>query len=200
MSTKSTAATALAAVALAGSACTSAGTPTTVITVAPAPFPAILTPTPTPTASAIAAPAPPKPRATRPTLDDLKRSFADTGDPKGTPVQFAIRYIEALRAGRWQAAVAEMAAVERASIRVKDNAVAVGRDVLRNATGALRTLPRCTSGAIVDRDAVLLRCGAARVVIHVDAWTGFRGVKVADVFVASDHYGHPHTHAYTSVL
>jgi len=196
MNTKRTAAAALAAIALAGVACTSAGAPTTVITVAPAPIPAL----PTPTAAATTLPPRPTPHPTRATADDLLRELADTGDPKGTPVQFAIRYIEALRAGRWHAAVAEMAAVERATIRVKGNAVAVGRDVLRNAAGARKSLPRCTSGAIVDRDAVLLRCGAARVVIHVDTWTGFRGVKVADVFVASDHYGHPHTHAFTSVL
>lgn len=196
MTTQRITAAVLVTTALAGVACTSAGAPTTVITVAPAPIPAL----PTPTAAATPSPPPPAPRPTRATIDDLAREFADTGDPKGTPVQFAIRYIEALRAGRWQAAVAEMAAVERASIRIKDNAAAVGRDVLRNATGARKSLPRCTSGAIVDRDAVLLRCGAARVVIHVESWTGFRGVKVADVFVASDHYGHPHTHAYTSVL
>lgn len=196
MTTQRITAAVLAAAALASVACTSAGAPTTVITVAPAPIPAV----PTPTAAATTSPPRPTQPPTRATTDDLTREFADTGDPKGTPVQFAIRYIEALRAGRWHAAVAEMASVERATIRVKGNAVAVGRDVLRNATGARKTLPRCTSGAIVDRDAVLLRCGTARVVIHVESWTGFRGVKVADVFVASDHYGHPHTHAYTSVL
>ncbi|HEX8001571.1 MAG TPA: hypothetical protein VF519_02635 [Mycobacteriales bacterium] len=93
-----------------------------------------------------------------------------------------------------------MAAVERAYIRIKDNAAAVGRDVLTHAAGRLRTLPRCTSGVMSGRDAVVIRCGDARVMVHVETWRGFRGVKVDEIFVPSDHYGHPHTHAYTAML
>jgi hypothetical protein len=53
---------------------------------------------------------------------------------------------------------------------------------------------------MAGRDAVVIRCGDARVMVHVETWRGFRGVKVDEVFVPSDHYGHPHTHAYTALL
>lgn len=158
-----------------------------------------------PIASPSTSPAPtPTPRPTsKPAADgtaDFLRRFKDTGDPKGTPVQFTIRYLNALRAGKWTAAVRELAAVERGYIRIKDNAAAVGRDVLNNAAGGHRTLPRCTSGVMAGRDAVVIRCGDVRVMVHVETWRGFRGVKVDEVFVPSDHYGHPHTHAYTALL
>jgi len=197
--TTRTAALAVFAAGLAATACTSAGrTPTTVITIAPAPAPALAaTVTPTPSASAT-------PEPTRAAVDDgtdeFLRRFRDTGDPKGTSVQFTIRYLNALRAGKWADAVKEMAAVERAYIRIKHNAVAVGRDVLKNAAGEHGTLPRCTSGVMAGRDAVVIRCGDARVMVHVETWRGFRGVKVDEIFVPSDHWGHPHTHAYTALL
>jgi hypothetical protein len=193
-----TRAAALAALAagLAATACTSGRTPTTVITIAPvqAPIaPLSTSPAPTPT---------PQP-SSKPTADgtaDFLRRFKDTGDPKGTPVQFTIRYLNALRAGKWAAAIREMAAVERGYVRVKDNAAAVGRDVLTHAAGGHRTLPRCTSGVTAARDAVVILCGEVRVMVHVETWRDFRGVKVDEIFVPSDHYGHPHTHAYTALL
>jgi hypothetical protein len=195
--TTRTAAAAALAAGLATTACTSGGrTPTTVITIAP-----VQAPIASPSTSPAATPTPQP--SSKPTADgtaDFLRRFRDTGDPKGTPVQFTIRYLNALRAGKWTAAVREMAAVERGYIRVKDNAAAVGRDVLKNAAGGHRTLARCTSGVMVGRDAVVIRCGDARVMVHVETWRGFRGVKVDEVFVPSDHWGHPHTHAYTALL
>ena len=195
--TTRTAAAAALAAGLAATACTSGGrTPTTVITIAPAPAPAAPMPTP-----AAATPEPkPTPVATDEGMDEFLRRFRDTGDPTGTPVQFTIRYLNALRAGTWADAVKDMAAVERAYIRIEDNAAEVGRDVLRNAAGGHRTLPRCTSGVMAGRDAVVIRCGDARVMVHVETWRGFRGVKVDEIFVPSDHWGHPHTHAYTALL
>jgi hypothetical protein len=199
MNTTSRTAVAVLAAGLAATACTSAGRrPTTVITIAPAPAPAA-TVTPTPSASARPQPEP-TPAATGDGTDEFLGRFRDTGDPKGSPVQFTIRYLNALRAGKWADAVKEMAAVERAYIRIKDNAAAVGRDVLRNAVGGHGTLPRCTSGVMAGGDAVVIRCGDARVMVHVETWRGFRGVKVDEIFVPSDHYGHPHTHAYTALL
>jgi hypothetical protein len=186
------------AAGLAGTACTTGRTPTTVITIAPAPAP-VATVSATPSATATPEPRP-TPVATDDGMDEFLRRFRDTGDPKGTPVEFTIRYLNALRAGKWTAAVREMAAVERAYIRIKDNAAAVGRDVLTNAAGGHRTIPRCTSGVTAGRDAVVIRCGDARVMVHVETWRGFRGVKVDEVFVPSDHWGHPHTHAYTALL
>jgi hypothetical protein len=196
--TTRTAALAALTAGLAATACTSASRPpTTVITIAPAPAPAASAATP----SATAAPEPrPTPVATGDGTADFLRRFADTGDPKGTPVQLTIRYLNALRAGRWTAAVREMAAVERGYIRIKDNAAAVGRDVLTHAASGHRTLPRCTSGVMAGRDAVVIRCGDARVMVHVETWRGFRGVKVDEIFVPSDHWGHPHAHAYTALL
>lgn len=193
--TRAAAVAALAA-GLAATACTTGRTPTTVITVAPVQAPA---PQPTATPSPALAPEPTATRSDDGTADFL-RQFRDTGDPKGTPVQFTIRYLNALRAGKWTAAVREMAAVERGYIRIKDNAAAIGRDVLTHAAGGHRTIPRCTSGVMAARDAVVIRCGDARVMVHVETWRGFRGAKVDEVFVPSDHYGHPHTHAYTALL
>lgn len=194
--TTRTAALAALAAGLATTACTTGRTPTAVITIAPAPAPAA---TVSATSSATATPEP-TPVATGDGMDDFVRRFRDTGDPKGTPVQFTIRYLNALRAGKWADAVKEMAAVERAYIRIKDNAAAVGRDVLTHAAGGHRTIPRCTSGVMAGRDAVVIRCGDARVMVHVETWRGFRGVKVDEIFVPSDHWGHPHTHAYTALL
>ena len=195
--TTRTAALAALAAGLAATACTSGGRPpTTVITIAPAPAPvatAAAAPTTAPTPEST-------PVATDDGMDEFLRRFRDTGDPKGTPVEFTIRYLNALRAGKWADAVKEMAAVERAYIRIKDNAADVGRDVLTNAAGGHRTLPRCTSGVMAGRDAVVIRCGDARVMVHVETWRGFRGVKVDQIFVPSDHWGHPHTHAYTALL
>lgn len=195
--TTRTAAAAALAAGLAATACTSGGQPpTTVITIAPAPAPAA-----TVMSAPTAAPTPEStPVATDDGMDVFLRRFRDTGDPKGSPVQFTIRYLNALRAGKWADAVKEMAAVERAYIRIKDNAAAVGRDVLTHAAGGHRTLPRCTSGVPAARDAVVIRCGDARVMVHIETWRGFRGVKVDEIFVPSDHWGHPHTHAYTSLL
>jgi hypothetical protein len=182
--------TAVAALAagLAGTACTATRTPTTVITIAP-----VQAPAPQPTATPNPTPSPTRD-------DEFLTRFKDSGDPTGTPVQFTIRYLNALRAGRWTAAVREMAAVERGYVRVKDNAAAVGRDVLTHAADGHRSLPRCTSGVMAGRDAVVIRCGDVRVMVHVETWRGFRGVQVDEVFVPSDHYGHPHTHAYTALL
>jgi hypothetical protein len=194
--TTRTAAAAALAAGLAATACTTGRTPTTVITIAP-----VQAPTVSPSTSPSATPTPQP--TSKPTADgtaDFLRRFKDSGDPKGTPVQFTIRYLNALRAGKWTAAVREMAAVERGYIRIKDNAAAVGRDVLKNAAGGHRTLPRCTSGVMSGRHAVVIRCGDARVMVHVETWRGFRGVKVDEIFVPSDHYGHPHPHAYTALL
>ncbi|HEV2890459.1 MAG TPA: hypothetical protein VGX28_08790 [Frankiaceae bacterium] len=196
MNATRTAAAAALAAGLAGSACTATRTPTAVITIAPVQAPAEqVTATPSPTR---------KPEAkTTPSGEgtvDFLGGFTDSGDPKGTPVELTIRYLNALRAGKWTAAVKDMAAVERAYIRIKDNAAEVGRDVLAHAAGARRTLPRCTSGVTAARDAVAIRRGDLRVMVHVETWRGFRGVKVDEVFVPSDHYGHPHTHAYTALL
>jgi hypothetical protein len=192
MNATRTAALAALAAGLAGTACTTGRTPTTVVTIAPAPAAVAPTAAATPEAR-------PTPVATDGSGEFLGR-FRDTGDPTGTPVQFTIRYLNALRAGKWTAAVREMAAVERGYIRVKDNAAAVGRDVLTHAAGGHRTLPRCTAGVTAGRDAVVIRCGDARVMVHVETWRGFRGVKVDEVFVPSDHWGHRHTHAYTALL
>jgi hypothetical protein len=193
--TRTTAAAALAA-GLAATACTSGRTPTTVITIAP-----VQAPIASPSTSPVPTPTPlPSSKPTADGTADFLRRFKDTGDPKGTPVQFTIRYLNALRAGKWAAAVREMAAVERGYIRIKDNAAEVGRDVLAHAAGGHRALPRCTSGVMAARDAVVIHCGDARVMVHVETWRGFRGVKVDEIFVPSDHDGHPHTHAYTALL
>jgi hypothetical protein len=194
MNATRTAALAALTAGLAVTACTSGRPPAPVITIAPAPAPAAR-----PTTTAKPESRPTTNAGSDATTNDVV-GFADSGDPKGTPVQFAIRYLNDLRSGRWTAAVAEMAAVERATIRVKDNAAAVGRDVLTNAAGQHRALPHCTAGVMVGRDAVVVRCGDARVMVHVETWRGFRGVKVDGIFVARDHVDHPHTHAYTALL
>lgn len=198
--TRTAALTALAA-ALTGTACAAGRTPAPVITIAPV-QPTAPRPVPTPTAAPepLTPTTPPSATRTDDGTAELVSPFRDTGDPKGTPVQFTIRYLNALRAGKWADAVKEMASVERAYIRIKDNAAEVGRDVLTHAAGGHRTLPRCTSGTAVGRDAVVIRCGDARVMVHVETWRGFAGVKVDQIFVPSDHYGHPHTHAYTALL
>src|SRR5688500_8027258 len=96
--TTRTAALAALAAGLATTACTSGGrTPTTVITIAPAPAPAA---TVSATSSATATPEP-TPVATDDGMDEFLRRFRDTGDPKGSPVQFTIRYLNALRARNW---------------------------------------------------------------------------------------------------
>lgn len=190
--TRAAAVAALAA-GLAGTACATGRTPTTVVTIAPAAVPAPTSP------AALAAPSESsRIAAGEPTPEALFR-FTDD-DPTGTPVQFTIRYLNALRAGRWDDAVKEMASFERGYVRIKDIAAAVGRDVLTHAAGGHGALPLCTSGVMVGDDAVVIRCGAVRVMVHVETWRGFHGVKVDEVFVAGDHFGHPHTHAYTSLL
>lgn len=177
--------TALAA-GLATTACSAGGrTPTTVISVAPAPAPTTT------------------PADDLPPLDisgplDINTTSAD--DPAGSPVDFAIRYLNDLRAGRWSAALDEMAYMERTAIDFADSAAIVGRDVLRNASGGSGPLARCTSGRRFAMDAVIVRCGRANVVVHVVTLRGFRGVQVSDFFVSGDHPGQPHTHAYTRLV
>src|SRR4051794_15651018 len=94
--TRTAAITALAA-GLATTACSggSGGTPTTVITVAPATAP-------TPTSS------PSDERPPLPLTAPLDIDTTSIDDPTGTPVQFALRYLNDLRAGRWSAALDEM--------------------------------------------------------------------------------------------
>lgn len=185
--TSTVVATALAA-GLATTACSASGRPrTTVITATPAPAP-------TPSSSPI---------DNQPPLslvDPLEADAASSDDPVGTPVQFAIRYLNDLRIGDWNAALNEMAYVERATVDLNDAAEAVGRDVLRNARGGSGHLALCTSARQFASDAVIVGCGDTNVVVHVETRAGFRGVKVSEVFVAGDHPGIPHTHAYTRLL
>jgi hypothetical protein len=185
--TRTVAVTALAA-GFATTACSGGGgrTPTTVITVAPAP---------TSTATAPGNNVPPPP-----TTDPLDIDTTSASDPTGSPVDFAIRYLNDLRTGRWSAALDEMAYVERTTIALDDSATAVGEDVLFNASGGTGQLARCTSGRHFASDAVIIRCGRANVVVHVQTTAGFRGVQVSPVFVAGDHPGQPHTHAYSHLV
>jgi len=185
--TRTAAVTALAA-GLATTGCSASGRqPATVITVAPAPAP-------TPTSSPTEDPAP------LPLVDPIDTDTPNGNDPAGAPVQFAIRYLNDLRDGEWSAALDEMAYVERANVDLNDAAALVGGDVLRNASGGTGDLARCTSGRQFAPDAVILRCGRTNVVVHVETLAGFRGVKVSAVFVAGDHPGIPHTHAYTGLI
>jgi hypothetical protein len=183
--TRTVAVTALAA-GLATTGCSGSGRPpTTVITVAPAPAP-----TSSPTGD----------RAPLPLVDPIDTDTTNGDDPTGTPAQFAIRYLNDLRTGNWSAALDEMAYVERANVDLNSSAALVGSDVLRNASGGTSDLARCTSGRQFAPDAVIVNCGSANVVVHVETLTGFRGVKVSAVFVPGDHPGIPHTHAYTRLI
>jgi hypothetical protein len=185
--TRTVAVTALAA-GLAMTGCSASGRqPTTVIRVAPAPAP-------TPTSSPTEDPAP------LPLVDPIDTDTPNGNDPTGTPVQFAIRYLNDLRTGDWNAALDEMAYVERATVGLNDAAAVVGSDVLRNASDGSGHLARCTSGRQFAPDAVIVGCGHANVVVHVETLAGFRGVKVSAVFVAGDHPGIRHTHAYTRLI
>ena len=181
-----TAATALAA-GLAATACSGSGgrTPTTVITVASAPAPtATATPDKTPIDQNL----------------PLHIDAPNPKDPAGTPVDFAIRYLNDLRANQWHAALNQMGYMERAQVDLSDSADIVGLDVLRNASDGTGRLARCTSGSQFATDAVILRCGRRSVVVHVETRRGFRGVEVSDFFVSGDHPGQPHTHAYTHLV
>lgn len=185
--TRTVALTAIAA-GLATTACSASGRPqTTVITVASAPAP---TPTSSPTEE----------QAPLPIVDPIDTDSTSGDDPVGTPLQFALRYLNDLRVGEWSPALDEMAYVERATVGLNDAAAVVGRDVLRNASDGSGWLARCTSGRQFAPDAVILRCGRTNVVVHVETLAGFRGVKVSAVFVAGDHPGVPHTHAYTRLI
>lgn len=185
--TRTVAVTALAA-GLATTGCSGSGRPpTTVISFAPAPAP-------TPTSSPTEDPAP------LPLIDPIDTDTTNGDEPTGTPVQFAIRYLNDLRDGDWSAALDEMAYVERAAVDLNDAAAVVGSDVVRNASDGSGHLARCTSGRQFVPDAVILRCGRTNVVVHVETLAGFRGVKVSAVFVAGDHPGIPHTHAYTRLI
>jgi hypothetical protein len=183
-----TAAVAALATGLTATAC-SAGhpTPTTVIRVA-VPAPAPTTPAPADDLSRLSLPGP----------ADIKTTSDD--DPDGTPVEWAIHYLNDLRAGRWNAALDEMTYVERTSIGFAATGHLVGRDVLRHARGGSAELSRCTSGRRFAMDAVIVRCGNTHVVVHVETLHGFRGVEVAEFFVAGDHPGQPHTHAYSRLV
>src|SRR5436309_809811 len=118
--TRTVAVTALAA-GLATTACSGGRgrTPTTVITVAPAPIPS--------TAPGINLPP-------LPTADPFDIDTTSASDPTGSPVDFAIRYLNDLRTGRWTAALDEMAYIERTTVALDDSAAAVGEDVLFNAS------------------------------------------------------------------
>jgi hypothetical protein len=158
--------------------------PTTVISVAPVPAP---TTTPDDTSLGI-------------NLPPLHIDAPNPKDPIGTPVDFAIRYLNDLRAGHWSTALNQMAYMERAEVDLADSADIVGFDVLRNASDGTGRLGRCTSGNQFASDAVVVRCGRLHVVVHVDTRRGFRGVEVSDFFVPGDHPGEPHTHAYTHLV
>ncbi len=183
--TRTAALTALAAGLVTTGCSATTRQPTTVISVAP---------TPTPTTSPTGDPAP------LPFVDPIDTDSTNDGDPTGTPVQLAIRYLNDLRDGDWSAALGEMAYVERATVDLNNAAAAVGSDVLRNASDDSGHLARCTSGRQFAPDAVSLRCGRTNVVVHIETLAGFRGVKVSAVFVAGDHPGIPHTHAYTRLI
>jgi hypothetical protein len=182
--TRTVAVTALTA-GLATTACSaSSRPPATVISVAPQPA---LTATPD--------------RAPIGTsLPSLHIDAPNPKDPTGTPVDFALRYLNDLRAGHWNAALNEMAYMERAETDLADGADIVGLDVLRNASGGTGRLGRCTSGDQFAADAVIVRCERLHVVVHVETRRGFRGVEVSDFFVPGDHPGQPHTHAYTHLV
>src|SRR4051812_48897646 len=116
MNATRTVAVAALAAGLATTACSGGGRlPTTIVTVAPAPTSTSDELLPLPLSAPV----------------DVDTTSAD--DPTGTPVQFALRYLNDLRAGRWSAALDEMAYVERATVDLNDAAALVGRDVLRNA-------------------------------------------------------------------
>jgi hypothetical protein len=172
---------------LATTACSGSGSPTpaTVIAVASTPAPST-----TPGGNV-----PPLP-----TTDPFDADTTSASDPTGSPVDFAIRYLNDLRTGRWNAALDEMAYVERTTIALDDSATAVGEDVLFNAGGGTGQLARGTSGRQFASDAVIIRCGRASVVVHIQTAGGFRGVQVSQVFVAGDHPGQPHTHAFSDLL
>jgi hypothetical protein len=50
------------------------------------------------------------------------------------------------------------------------------------------------------RTSVIIQRRRTNVVVHVETAAGFRGVKVSAVFVADDHPGQPHMHAYTGLI
>lgn len=183
--TRTVAVTALAA-GLATTACSGGGgrTPRTVISLAPVPAPTATADNP--------------PTTTK--LPPLHIDAPNPKDPAGTPVDFAIRYLDDLRAGHWHAALNEMGYMERAEVDLTNGADIVGMDVLSNASNGTGQLARCTSGTQFATDAVIVRCGRLNVVVHVDTRRGFRGVEVSDFFVPGDHPGQPHTHAYTHLV
>jgi len=182
--TRTVAITALTA-GLATTACsTSSRPPATVISVAPAP----------------AATATPENALVTSKLPPLHIDAPNPKDPTGTPVDFAIRYLNDLRANRWNSALNQMGYMERAEVDLARSADIVGLDVLRNATAGLSRLPRCTSGDQFSMNAVIVRCGRRNIVVHVETRRGFRGVLVSKFFVAGDHPAQPHTHAYTRLV
>lgn len=169
---------------LSTAACSAGGqSPATVISFAPAAKPA-LTPD--------NAPASPNPA--------LSIAPPTQNDPSGTPVDFALRYLNDLRAGDWVAALNEMAYVERAQVYLADRVDVVGLDVLRNASLGRGHLAPCTSANQLSTDAVIVRCGQQNVLVHVEARRGYRGVYVSDDFIFDVDPQQPHTVAYTHLV
>ncbi|HVF19504.1 MAG TPA: hypothetical protein VNA14_04590 [Mycobacteriales bacterium] len=195
MNATRTATVAAIAAGLVTTACTSGRTPATVVTVAPA-APATTPPAETVEEVPFVLDLGDELVEDEP-VDDTDAVEIDADDPAGTVVQIAVRYLNALRAGRWYGAVDDMAFLDRVFLD-PDDAPAIGREVLRNARGNRTTLPRCTSGERFAEKAVVVRCGRVDVVVHVATRPGFRGVSVSDFHVDDDHLARPHTHAYST--
>jgi hypothetical protein len=183
--TRTVAITALAA-GLATTACSASSRP-------PATVISVVAPQPAPTATPDKAPI-------GTNLPSLHIDAPNPKDPTGTPVDFAIRYLNDLRADHWNAAINQMGYMERAEVDLARSADIVGLDVLRNASRGTGQLARCTSGNQFATDAVIVRCGRRHVVVHIETRRGFRGVDVSGFFVPGDHPGQPHTHAYTHLV
>ena len=120
------------------------------------------------------------------------------GDPVGTASVIGLRFVRSLqRQDHWSAA-AELGLVGRAYFANRSAAelTRVMEDVFSNA--GLHHAAPCTSAEQLNKEAVVVRCGGLRVVVHVsDGITG-RGVRLARWHVNHDRYVGPHTHAVTT--
>jgi hypothetical protein len=122
------------------------------------------------------------------------------GPPRGDATQIALRFVQALQRGDDRAAVRELSLVGRSYFALRDNAVLhrVMRDVAAHAE--LSDAGGCTRADRLTREAAVVRCGRANIIVHVldDQWT--RGVQLAAWHLRPDVFDGPHTHAFTTVM
>jgi hypothetical protein len=120
--------------------------------------------------------------------------------PAGPITQIALRFLRALQHHDEAAAASELSLVGRAYFAVHDETVLyqVMRDVAVHAQ--LDQAGVCTRAERLTAEAVVVRCGVANVVVHVQPDPLTTGVQLARWHVRGDVYDGPHTHAFTTVV